>query len=106
MGFENNQTSQGHQKLWKNIEYEISRIDEFGNLITKYNNDFKKAQIEYQNIRLDRIKLIHRKSINQAKLNHLKNPILVYLRNILMRFTGIISIRTNAIWSYKISKKL
>ena len=78
----------------------------FGNLITKYNNDFKKAQIEYQNIRLDRIKLIHRKSINQAKLNHLKNPILVYLRNILMRFTGIISIRTNAIWSYKISKKL
>jgi len=78
----------------------------FGNLITKYNNDFKKAQIEYQNIRLNRIKLIHRKSTNQAKLNHLKNPILVYLRNVLMRFTGIISIRTNAIWSYKISKKL
>jgi 2-polyprenyl-6-methoxyphenol hydroxylase-like FAD-dependent oxidoreductase len=78
----------------------------FGNLITKYNNDFKKAQIEYQNIRLNRIKLIYRKSTNQAKLNHLKNPILVYLRNVLMRFTGIISMRTNAIWSYKISKKL
>jgi salicylate hydroxylase len=78
----------------------------FGNLITKFNNDFEKAQIEYQNIRLNRIKLIHRKSTNQAKLNHLKNPILVYLRNALMRFTGIISIRMNAIWSYKISKKL
>jgi salicylate hydroxylase len=78
----------------------------FGNLITKFNNDFEKAQIEYQNIRLNRIKLIHRKSTNQAKLNHLKNPILVYLRNVLMRFTGIISIRMNAIWSYKISKKL
>ena len=66
----------------------------------------EEAQIEYQNIRLNRIKLIHRKSTNQAKLNHLKNPILVYLRNVLMRFTGIISMRTNAIWSYKISKKL
>ena len=78
----------------------------FGNLITKYNNDFEKAQLEYQNIRLNRIRLIHRKSTNQAKFNHLSNPILVFLRNILMKYTRIILIRTNAIWSYRISKKL
>ena len=78
----------------------------FGNLIKKHNYDFKKVQNEYQNIRLNRIRLIHRKSLNQAKLNHLDNPILVLLRNALMKYTRIISIRMDAIWSYRISKQL
>ena len=78
----------------------------FGNLIKKHNYGFKKVQKEYQNIRLNRIRLIHRKSLNQAKLNHLDNPILVLLRNVLMKYTRIISIRMDAIWSYRISKQL
>ena len=77
----------------------------FGNLIRK-NNNFKKTQKEYQNIRFSRIKLIHNKSLNQARFNHLKNPILVFIRNVLMKYTRIISIRTKAIWSYNVTKKL
>ena len=78
----------------------------FGHLIKKHNNDFEKAQKEYENIRLNRIRLIHKKSLNQAKLNHLNNPILVFLRNVFMKYTRIILIRMNDIWSYRISKKL
>ena len=77
----------------------------FGNLIRK-NNNFKKTQKEYQNIRSSRIRLIHNKSLNQARLNHLKNPILVFIRNILMKYTRIISSRTEVIWSYNVTKKL
>jgi len=77
----------------------------FGNLIRK-NNNFKKTQKEYQNIRFSRIKLIHNKSLNQARFNHLKNPILVFIRNVLMKYTRIISSRTKAIWSYNVTKKL
>jgi hypothetical protein len=77
----------------------------FGNLIRK-NNNFKKTQKEYQNIRSSRIRLIHNKSLNQARLNHLKNPILVFIRNILMKYTRIISSRMEVIWSYNVTKKL
>jgi salicylate hydroxylase len=77
----------------------------FGNLIRK-NNNFKKTQKEYQNIRFSRVKLIHNKSLNQARLNHLKNPIFVFVRNALMKYTRIISSRTKAIWSYNVTKKL
>ena len=78
----------------------------FGNLIHKHNNNFENSQKEYENIRLRRIRSIHAKSLNQAKLNHLKNPILVFIRDMLMRYTKVISIRTKSIWSYDISKNL
>ena len=78
----------------------------FGNLIHKHNNNFENSQKEYENIRLRRIRSIHAKSLNQAKLNHLTNPILVFVRDMLMRDTKVISIRTKSIWSYDISKNL
>lgn len=78
----------------------------FGYLLSKHNNDIDIAQKNYQELRLKRIRSIHKSSLFQAKLNHLSNPFLVRLRNILMRYTGIISYRTKSIWSYDITAEL
>ena len=76
----------------------------FGELLSKYDKDINKAQIKYHKLRIGRIKLIRMKSLNQAKLNHLNNPILVFIRNLLMKYTNIISYRTRDIWSYDVKK--
>ena len=78
----------------------------FGYLLSKHNNDIEIAQKNYQKLRLKRIRSIHKSSLFQAKLNHLSNPFLVRLRNILMRYTGVISYRTKSIWSYDITAEL
>ena len=78
----------------------------FGYLLSKHNNDIEIAQKNYQELRLKRIRSIHKTSLFQAKLNHLSNPFLVRLRNILMRYTGIIPYRTKSIWSYDITAEL
>ena len=78
----------------------------FGYLLSKHNNDIEIAQKNYQELRLKRIRSIHKTSLFQAKLNHLSNPFLVRLRNILMRYTGVISYRTKSIWSYDITAEL
>jgi len=78
----------------------------FGYLLSKHNNDIEIAQKNYQELRLKRIRSIHKSSLFQAKLNHLTNPFLVRLRNILMRYTGVISYRTKSIWSYDITAEL
>ena len=78
----------------------------FGNLLHRHNSDFRKTQNIYQQLRIDRIKSIHIQSLNQAKLNHLSNPILIFFRNLLMKYTGVISNRTKNIWSYDITKAL
>ena len=78
----------------------------FGYLLSKHNNDIEIAQKNYQELRLKRIRSIYKSSLFQAKLNHLSNPFLVRLRNILMRYTGIISYRTKSIWSYDITTEL
>ena len=76
----------------------------FGNLLKKYKNNFNKAQNKYQQVRIKRIKSINNQSLNQAKLNHLSNPLLIFVRNMLMKYTNVISNRTKNIWSYDISK--
>ena len=78
----------------------------FGYLLSKHNNDIEIAQKNYQELRLKRVRSIHKSSLFQAKLNHLSNPFLVRLRNILMRYTGVISYRTKSIWSYDITAEL
>ena len=76
----------------------------FGNLLNKYKNNFNKAQNKYQQVRIKRIKSINNQSLNQAKLNHLSNPLLIFVRNMLMKYTNVIFNRTKNIWSYDISK--
>ena len=72
----------------------------YGYMLSKYNNDLPKAQNEYNKFRINRVQSIYTKSLNQGKLNHLSNPFLVYLRNILMKYTNVIKNQTNQIWSY------
>ena len=76
----------------------------FGNLLKKYKNNFNQAQNKYQQVRIKRIKSISKQSLNQAKLNHLSNPLLIFIRNMLMKYTNVIFNRTKNIWSYDISK--
>ena len=78
----------------------------YGYMLSKYNNDLPKAQNEYNKFRINRVQSIYTKSLNQGKLNHLSNPFLVYLRNILMKYTNVIKNQTNQIWSYDVTSIL
>ena len=72
-----------------------------GKLFVKNNNNYGLAQKIYKKNRSKRIKYIQRRSLNQAKLNHIKNPIISSIRNIIMRHTPIMSLMTKKIWEYK-----
>ena len=76
-----------------------------GNLISKHKNNLIIAQTKYSKLRIKRVRSIYRKSLNQGKLNHLKNPLLVFLRNMLMKYTNIISNQTKSIWSYNVTNE-
>ncbi len=78
----------------------------FGYMLSKYKNNLSRAQNEYNKFRIKRVRTIYNKSINQGKLNHLSNPFLVNLRNILMKSTNFIKNRTNKIWSYDVTSIL
>ena len=56
-----------------------------GELLIKHNKNYSLAQKIYKNNRSKRIKYIQRRSLNQAKLNHIKNPLISSIRNIIMR---------------------
>tara|TARA_Y100001968_G_scaffold282193_1_gene279887 strand:+ start:831 stop:1973 length:1143 start_codon:yes stop_codon:yes gene_type:complete len=73
----------------------------FSNLYIKNNYNISKTQEEYQFIRLDRINKITQSSLSQGKLNHLKNPLLVFARNFVMKNTNIIKHMTTKIWGYR-----
>jgi len=75
-----------------------------GQLISKHNN-IKIAQAKYNKLRINRVRTIYRKSLNQGKLNHLRNPLLVFFRNILMKYTNIISTQTKSIWLYDVTNE-
>ena len=75
-----------------------------GQLISKHNN-IKIAQAKYNKLRINRVRTIYRKSLNQGKLNHLRNPLLIFLRNFLMKYTNIISTQTKSIWLYDVTNK-
>ena len=76
-----------------------------GNLINKYQNNLLIAQSKYHQLRIKRVRSIYRKSLNQGRLNHLKNPFLVFLRNALMKYTNIISSQTKSIWLYNVTNE-
>ena len=72
----------------------------FGRLAGKLSCDFKKVQALYEKVRLKRNNKIQSSSMIQGRLNHLKNPIFIFVRNLFLRFTPIISIRTKKIWGH------
>ena len=78
----------------------------FGNLAIKLNCDFKKVQKIYEQIRLKRNNWIQSTSLFQGRLNHLSNPISIFLRNLIMRYTPILRMRTKKIWDYDADEKI
>ena len=43
---------------------------------------------------------------NKGRLNHLKNPIAAFIRNLVMKYTPIVSMRTEKIWNYDADSEL
>ena len=78
----------------------------FGKLASKFRNNFKKIQYSYQKIRLKRVIKIKNESERQGLLNHLSNPLLIYSRNMFMKYTPIISSRIKKIWTYNPDKEI
>ena len=78
----------------------------FGVLAGKLKNDFKKTQSVYEKVRLKRNNKIQSTSMMQGKLNHIKNPIGTFIRNLAMKHTSVMSKRTKKIWEYDASKEL
>ena len=72
----------------------------FGTLMGKLKGDFKKTQLAYEKLRLERNNKIQSASMLQGQLNHIQNPIIASVRNLVMKYTPIVSIRTKKIWDY------
>ena len=78
----------------------------FSELVSKFKNDFSKIQYAYEKIRLKRIKKIKARSEIQGYLNHIKNPLLVFCRNLIMKFSPIITKIVKDIWDYDSSSEI
>ena len=78
----------------------------FASLAEKLDCDFKKVQALYERIRLPRNNMIQSASMTQGRLNHIKNPAAAFIRNLIMRYTPIITKRTNGIWDYDIDEDI
>jgi len=78
----------------------------FGVLAGKLKNDFKKIQSVYEKVRLKRNNKIQSTSMMQGKLNHIKNPIGIFIRNLVIKHTSVMSKRTKKIWEYDANKEL
>ena len=78
----------------------------FGTLAKYFTNDFEKIQNYYEKLRLNRVHLIQTASEKQAFYNHVSNPILVKLRNFLLKNTNIALRRTKNIYNYNALNEL
>ena len=80
----------------------------FGNLLIKYHSDIHKAQNLYGSLRLERIKKISNLSLRQGFLNHLSNPLMVFLRNFVMKFLPYFAMRSikSNVWNYDPQKDI
>ena len=74
----------------------------FGRLLTKYNADIIKAQNAYEAMRIKRINTIANMSLKQGQLNHISNPIIVFLRNFVMKHFPSLALKSirEKIWNY------
>jgi len=78
----------------------------FGNLAIRLNCDFEKIQSLYETIRLKRNNWVQSTSLFQGRLNHLSSPISIFFRNLIMRYTPILRMRTKKIWGYDADKEI
>ena len=80
----------------------------FGNLIIKCNSDISSAQSSYEKLRMQRIKMISKLSLRQGYLNHLSNPLIVHIRNFVMKYLPFLAMRSikSNVWGYDPKKDL
>jgi len=72
----------------------------FGYLCHELKCDFSEVQKNYHLLRVERNNKIQQMSLMQGKLNHIESPLLVYLRNQLIKKTGIVSKRLKTVHTY------
>ncbi|MEL1233702.1 MAG: FAD-dependent monooxygenase [Candidatus Neomarinimicrobiota bacterium] len=74
----------------------------FGKLLIKFDCDINKTQNAYEVLRIKRIKTIANMSLRQGHLNHISNPIIVFLRNFVMQYFPSLAMRSvrEKIWNY------
>lgn len=78
----------------------------FGTLANNFNNDYGKIQSCYNSLRLKRAHAIQSSSEKQAFYNHVSNPLLLKIRNFLLKNTNIAMRRTKNIYNYNALKEL
>ena len=80
----------------------------FGKLLIKFDCDINKTQNAYEVLRIKRIKTIANMSLRQGHLNHISNPIIVFLRNFVMKRFPSLAMRSvrEKIWSYDPEKEI
>jgi salicylate hydroxylase len=80
----------------------------FGNLIIKCNSDISSAQSSYEKLRMKRIKMISKLSLRQGYLNHLSNPLVVLIRNLVMKYFSFLAMRSikSNVWDYDPQKDI
>lgn len=80
----------------------------FGNLLIKYHSDFDKAQNVYELVRKKRIKTVMKLSLRQGSLNHISNPVLIFFRNLVMKYLPSLALRSIKVkvWNYDSSEEI
>ena len=72
----------------------------FAALAAALDCDFNKVQALYQKIRSKRNNQVQATSMLQGKLNHIKNPFGIYMRNLILKYTPVVNMRTKKTVSY------
>lgn len=72
----------------------------------KLDCDFQRVQALYEKVRLERNNKVQSTSMIQGKLNHIKNPVGAFIRNLIMQFTPMISMRTKKIWDHDVDAEI
>ena len=78
----------------------------FGRLAAANSNNFSRTQADFEKVRLDRKNMIQAASKTQGKIYHLENPLFVFFRNLFLKYTPIVKVRTQKIWAYNIDKDI
>jgi len=78
----------------------------FGTLANHFNNDYEKIQSNYDLLRLKRTHTIQSSSEKQAFYNHVSNPLLLKIRNFILKNTNIAMRRTENIYNYNALNEL
>lgn len=80
----------------------------FGNLLIRYHSDFDKAQNVYELVRKKRIKTVMKLSLRQGSLNHISNPVLIFFRNLVMKYLPSLALRSIKVkvWNYDSSEEI